>query len=231
LLAPAVGRWGQLQEWAVDRDDPDSRHRHTSHLIGVYPGTRVNLVETPDLARAAAVSLEARGDTGDSRRSWTWPWRCALWSRLGTLHCHRMIDGLIEHNLLANLITTHPPLQLDGNFGITAAICEMLLQSHTRELTLLPGVDFTRWPSGYFSGLRARGGIEVSARWALGAVTSASLRCSSGDPVLLRASPAPIAAETQSGHVLPLSEEAGHVSFTPEANQLVHLRFPPTVSS
>src|SRR5690606_30479057 len=100
LLGPQVGRWGQLQEWSVDRDDPKDQHRHTSHLIGVYPGRQISVSRTPEWARAATVSLKSRGDTGDSRRSWTWPWRCALWSRLGASDCHRMIDGLIQHNLL-----------------------------------------------------------------------------------------------------------------------------------
>jgi alpha-L-fucosidase 2 len=158
-------------EWMEDRDDPEDRHRHTSHLIGVYPGTRIDLRETPELAEAARVALAARGQTGDSRRSWTWPWRAALWARLGSSKAHAMLDGLVAHNLLPNLVTTHPPLQLDGNFGVTAAICEMLVQSHCGELRLLPGVDFEVWPTGSFSGLKARGGFEVAASWSPGAVT------------------------------------------------------------
>lgn len=186
LVEPRVGRWGQLMEWMQDRDDPNDHHRHTSHLIGVFPGTRIDSGATPEFAKAARIALEARGETGDSRRSWTWPWRCALWARLGTTKGHRMIDGLVEHNLLPNLITTHPPLQLDGNFGITAAICEMLLQSHTGEIRCLPGVDLALWPEGSFCGLRARGGFEVGASWRPGSVT-VELSSKRGGPVTIRA--------------------------------------------
>jgi alpha-L-fucosidase 2 len=198
LLGPKVGRWGQLQEWVSDRDDPHDRHRHTSHLIGVYPGRQISVSQTPTLAKAAKVSLQARGDTGDSRRSWTWPWRCALWSRLGTKECHRMIDGLIEHNLLFNLITTHPPLQLDGNFGITGGMCEMLLQSHTGALELLPGVDFERWPNGFFSGLKARGAFVVSASWHDGTLTEATVDSLVGGDVALRGSHIPVSISNAS---------------------------------
>ncbi len=201
LHPPKVGRWGQLQEWMADRDDPADRHRHTSHLVGVYPGRHISVTETPDWAKAAEVSLRARGDTGDSRRSWTWPWRAALWARLGQTDGHRMIDGLVAHNLLPNLITTHPPLQLDGNFGITAAIAEMLLQSHAGELSLLPGVDRTVWPNGAFRGLRARGGFEVSARWSNGELVSAELGVRFGGPVALRASRSVRAVSAVSGAV------------------------------
>jgi alpha-L-fucosidase 2 len=186
LVAPRIGRWGQLQEWMDDRDDPDDRHRHTSHLVGVYPGRRINVTETPDLARAAEVSLRARGDTGDSRRSWTWPWRGALWARLRKPDGHRMLDGLVAYNLLPNALATHPPLQLDGNFGVTAGISEMLLQSHAGELDLLPGVDFTRWPRGCFYGLRARGGFEVSVAWDAGSIVRAELVSRLGSAVELR---------------------------------------------
>ncbi len=211
LLAPQVGRWGQLQEWMEDRDDPTDHHRHTSHLIGVFPGRHISLAETPEWAKAAEVSLRARGDTGDSRRSWTWPWRAALWARLGETDGHRMIDGLIAHNLLPNLITTHPPLQLDGNFGITAAIAEMLLQSHAGEIALLPGFDLQLFRSGSFRGLRARGGFEVSARWQDGRLVSSEIVSLSGRPVSLRA-PRPVLRVNVSGAAVAV-ERTAHGTF------------------
>ena len=187
LAGPKIGRWGQLMEWMTDRDDPQSRHRHTSHLYAVYPGRQITVAGTPDFARAAATSLEARGTTDDSRRSWTWPWRTALWARLGQPEkAHEMVKNLIRHNLLSNLITSHPPLQVDGNLGFPAGVSEMLVQSHTLlpgagpedgerpafEVELLPALP-SAWTQGSVAGLRARGGYTVDMKWSQGALAEA----------------------------------------------------------
>ncbi len=199
LAPPKIGRWGQLQEWMVDRDDPQDQHRHTSHLFAIYPGRQISRTKTPELARAAEVSLEARGQTGDSRRSWTWPWRCAMWARLGNAEkAHDMVAGLLSYNTLPNLLATHPPMQMDGNFGFTAAVCEMLLQSHAGAVHLLPALP-QAWPAGSVTGLRARGGFTVDMSWQDGRLVEARVHASQDGPCQLHYGDTQVTRDMQAG--------------------------------
>ena len=182
-LAPdRVGSGGYLQEWIVDRPNMVSGHRHTSHLIGLFPGSTISKRLTPELADAAAKSLELRGLSADNRRSWTWPWRAALYARLHDGgKAYEMLQNLLRYNTLDNLMTNHPPMQMDGALGMPGAVCEMLVQSHEGCIELLPALP-PAWKEGKATGLRARGNLTVNLKWKDGKVTSFSIRSAVPEP-------------------------------------------------
>ena len=182
LVGSRIAPGGYLQEWIVDRPNMVSGHRHTSHLIGVYPGSTISLARTPDLARAAMKSLQLRGLSGDNRRSWTWPWRTALWARFHEPEqAYEMVKSYLMYNTLDNLFGNHPPMQMDGTYGMTGGMSEMLLQSHAGRLELLPALP-SAWQSGSVRGLRARGNISVDMAWEGGKITSLQLTTTTPNP-------------------------------------------------
>jgi alpha-L-fucosidase 2 len=174
---------GRLQEWVEDYGEAEPQHRHVSHLFALHPGRWISVTATPELAAAAKKSLEARGDGGTG---WSMAWKVNFWARLRDGdHALKMVTNLLKNGTLPNLFDTHPPFQIDGNFGGTAGIAEMLIQSQAGEIHLLPALP-KAWAAGQFKGLCARGAFEADAAWAGGVITQATLRSNMGNTVRVR---------------------------------------------
>lgn len=204
-LAPyKIGRYGQLMEWSRDIDDPNDQHRHVNHLFGLHPGHTISPLTTPELSQAARIVLEHRGD---GATGWSMGWKLNQWARLHDgNHSYVLYGNLLKNGTADNLWDVHPPFQIDGNFGGTAGVTEMLLQSHAGCIDLLPSLP-DAWAKGSITGLRARGNFGVDITWAGGRLSETRITSGSGEECRVRYGEHTLTFPTKKGktYVLTLS--------------------------
>lgn len=178
LLGPRIGRWGQLQEWMEDVDDPNNQHRHVSHMLAIFPGHQIHPTTSPEFADAAKVSMRARGN---GKTGWSKVFKASVYARLNEADvCYELLTDVVSSKTHGNLWMTHPPFQIDANFGYAAAVNEMLVQSHMGVIELLPALP-KAWNEGSVKGMRLRGGYEIDLSWKDGKPTQVVLRGVSND--------------------------------------------------
>lgn len=211
LVPYQIGRYGQLMEWSKDIDDPMDQHRHVNHLFGLHPGHTISPIVTPELAEASRVVLEHRGD---GATGWSMGWKLNQWARLHDgNHAYTLFGNLLKNGTLDNLWDTHAPFQIDGNFGGTAGMCELLMQSHMGFIHLLPALP-DAWEEGYVKGLCAKGGFEVDIKWERGKLVEAIIKSKSGEYCKLLYGKETLEFKTKKGASYRITIENGKPAYT-----------------
>ena len=199
-----IGEYGELREWPADVAEADPGHRHISHLYPNYPGTLITPTKTPELSRAVRASIDRRVAHGGGYTGWSRAWLINEYARVGAGdEAHDSLHVLLAESTYPNMLDVHPPFQIDGNFGGAAGIAEMLLQSHDDALDLLPALP-QAWPSGSVSGLRARGGFEVSLAWADGRLATALVSPKMTSPCRIRYAGRSVTLDCRAGEAVHL---------------------------
>ncbi len=194
-----AGSDGRIMEWSEEYEETEPGHRHISHLFALHPGTQISPLSTPELSQAAQLTLRRRLSEGGGHTGWSRAWIINMYARLmDSAGAWENLSRLISHSTLPNLLDNHPPFQIDGNFGAAAGIAEMLLQSHGKEIVLLPALP-VQWHSGSVNGLRARGGVTVSLSWKNGRLARAVLTAEKSCTVTVRANGVPVEVCLEAG--------------------------------
>ena len=204
-----IGRYGQLMEWSKDIDDPKDEHRHVNHLFGLHPGSSISPITTPDLAEASKVVLNHRGD---GATGWSMGWKINQWARLHDGdRAYLLFGNLLKNGTLNNLWDSHPPFQIDGNFGGSAGIIEMLLQSHLGFLHILPALPMA-WEQGNVKGLLARGGFVVDIYWQEGELTQINITSLQGEECKIKYKDKELSFKTKKGRSYSIKYENGKLT-------------------
>lgn len=207
IQPPKIGQYGQLCEWRdpkLEKNSNKDHHRHVSHMYSVYPGKQIIPEQHKELTAAAIKSMNLRGDAATG---WSMGWKINLWARLlDGDRAHKLIKNFISSRAYPNLWCAHPPFQIDGNFGYTAGVAEMLLQSHTDEIVLLPALP-SAWATGSVTGLCTRGGFVVDMNWANGTLISATIHNRSGTNCIVRYKTKQLELKLKQGEAVQLHEK------------------------